>query len=139
VVFPELEGESAFTEVGATLDVIERLNPEIVIPGHGSVFGGADRVAAALTRARQRLDALTREPIRHASHAAKVLIKFKLLEWQTVPVDGFLAWAAATPYMRLVHARFFADERFDSWLGRLLGELERSKAVARDNGVLHNI
>jgi hypothetical protein len=54
-------------------------------------------------------------------------------------MNDFLAWAATTPYMRLVHARFFADEPFDGWLGRLLTELERSKAVARDNGVLHNI
>jgi len=33
VVFPELEGEQAFAEVEATLDVIEQLQPEWVLPG----------------------------------------------------------------------------------------------------------
>lgn len=38
VVFPELEGEQAFAEVEATLDVIEQLQPEWVLPGHGGMF-----------------------------------------------------------------------------------------------------
>src|SRR5690606_20970435 len=38
VVFPELEGVDAFDEVAATLDVIQRLEPLVVIPGHGPVF-----------------------------------------------------------------------------------------------------
>lgn len=139
VVFPELEGEDAFDEVAATLDVAERLQPEIVIPGHGAVFGGVDRVAAALARARERLDALARDPVRHAAHAAKVLIKFKLLEWQSIPALEFRAWAAGTRYLRLVQSRFFADESLESWLERLLTELERSNALARDNGNIHNI
>jgi glyoxylase-like metal-dependent hydrolase (beta-lactamase superfamily II) len=139
IVFPELEGEHAFADVGATLDLIERLHPAVVIPGHGGVFGGVERVTAALARARQRLDALTRDPTRHAAHAAKVLIKFKLLEWQSIPAADCLAWAAGTPYIRLAHASFFADEPFDVWLGRLLNELERSQALARDNGILHNM
>jgi glyoxylase-like metal-dependent hydrolase (beta-lactamase superfamily II) len=139
VVFPELEGADAFGEVAATLDVVERLQPRIVVPGHGAVFGGTDRVAGALARARERLDALARDPVRHAAHAAKVLIKFKLLEWQSIPVPGFNAWAARTRYLRLVQSRFFADEPFEGWLERLLTELERSHALARDNGNIHNI
>ncbi|MES2946215.1 MAG: MBL fold metallo-hydrolase, partial [Pseudomonadota bacterium] len=38
VVFPELEGDNAFSDVAATFDIIENLSPAIVIPGHGSVF-----------------------------------------------------------------------------------------------------
>ncbi|NVO07596.1 MAG: MBL fold metallo-hydrolase, partial [Rhodoferax sp.] len=45
VVFPELDGDDAFHEVAQTLDVIEALQPLVVIPGHGAPF--AD-VAAAL-------------------------------------------------------------------------------------------
>lgn len=52
VVFPELEGEQAFADVAATLDLIERLAPRTVIPGHGPVFHDAPR---ALAGARQRL------------------------------------------------------------------------------------
>ena len=38
VVFPELDERDAFDEVGATFDLIERLGPRWVIPGHGPVF-----------------------------------------------------------------------------------------------------
>jgi hypothetical protein len=34
-----------------------------------------------------------------------VLLKFKLLEWQTRPEAEVLAWALATPYFRLIHSR----------------------------------
>ena len=71
VVFPELDGEQAFAEVGATLDLIERLDPLTVIPGHGSVFGD---VPAALARARRRLAGFEADPVKHARHAAKVLL-----------------------------------------------------------------
>ena len=56
VVFPELDGEDAFDEVGATLDLIERLAPLTVIPlarmfehekiSARAVVGGAQGVLA---------------------------------------------------------------------------------------------
>lgn len=52
VIFQELEGVQAFDETAATLDLIERLSPLTVIPGHSSVFADA---ASALSRARSRL------------------------------------------------------------------------------------
>ena len=87
VVFQELEGENAFSEVGATLDLIENLEPRVVIPGHGSIFC---EVVGALERARSRLSSYAENPARHAAHGAKVMLKFKLLELQTVPHDAFL-------------------------------------------------
>ncbi|NQW93250.1 MAG: MBL fold metallo-hydrolase, partial [Polaromonas sp.] len=38
VVFPELEGVNAFDEVAATLDLIDRLKPKTIVPGHGRMF-----------------------------------------------------------------------------------------------------
>jgi glyoxylase-like metal-dependent hydrolase (beta-lactamase superfamily II) len=95
VVFPELEGDSAFADVAATLDVIEHLAPRTVIPGHGPVFTDAAR---ALDGARKRLDGFVRNPAKHALYAAKVLLKYKLLEWQQIALADLLAWARATPY-----------------------------------------
>ena len=57
VVFPELEGDAAFDEVAATFDLIERLDPCWVIPGHGPVFRYR---AEVLAYARARLNALSR-------------------------------------------------------------------------------
>ena len=90
VVFPELDGEPGFAEVDDTLRLIESLAPEVVIPGHGSVFGGAIALSEALRRARSRLDQFRTDPARHRRHALKVLIKFKLLEWQQDVAQRFL-------------------------------------------------
>jgi len=126
VVFPELEGEHAFDAVEATLDRIEALRPALVIPGHGPVFSD---VADALGRARGRLAAYREDPRRHARHAAKVLLKFKLLELQRVPLDAFAGWAERTPYFLLVHDRWFPDQTLQEWLFALIGELVRAGAA----------
>jgi glyoxylase-like metal-dependent hydrolase (beta-lactamase superfamily II) len=135
IVFPELEGEHAFQEVGATLDLVEELEPRLVIPGHGSPFTA---VSQALERARSRLQAYVANPRKHAAHAAKVLLKFKLLEWQQVPREAFLAWAQSTPYLRLVHGRFAADFELRDWIDQLLAELVASGAMRDDGDIVAN-
>jgi len=135
VVFLELEGLRAFDEVAQTLDLIERLRPRLVVPGHGPVFSD---VSAALERARSRLAAYRADPRRHAGHAAKVLLKFKLLEVQQTQVDAFAAWAQATPYFRLVHDRWFGQEPFQEWISQLMNDLVRSKAAQFGTGTIAN-
>lgn len=135
IVFPELEGEDAFHQVAQTLDVIESLRPLTVIPGHGQVFTD---VAQALANARRRLDGFTREPRKHAVHAAKVLLKFKLLELQRLRVSEFACWAAATPYFALVHQRWFSDVTLGGWIERLAEDLVRSGAAAREGDAILN-
>ncbi|WP_311223109.1 MULTISPECIES: MBL fold metallo-hydrolase [unclassified Acidovorax] len=137
VVFPELEGEHAFADVAATLDCIEKLAPRIVIPGHGPVFTD---VAQALATARRRLDGFTQDPARHALYAAKVLLKYKLLEWQQAPVAQVQGWAAATPYFDMLHARYFAQQGADltGWIDRLLQALVDSGAARVEGAVAYN-
>ena len=135
VVFPEIEGEDAFAAVGATLDLIERLEPRVVIPGHGSVFTD---VAGALAYARKRLAGFVQDPQRHALYAAKVLLKYKLLEWQQVPVERLQAWAEGTPYFGLLHRTHFADQPEAAWLQSLMDDLVRSGAAAREGALLVN-
>ena len=67
VVFPELDGETAFDDVERVLDLITTLPVRCVIPGHGAPF--AD-VAAALGRARARLAGFRASPERHLRHGA---------------------------------------------------------------------
>jgi glyoxylase-like metal-dependent hydrolase (beta-lactamase superfamily II) len=126
VVFPELEGIDAFDEVGETLDIIEALQPRVVIPGHGPVFSDVD---AALARARSRLAQFTASPERHRRYALKVLVVFKLLEWQTISQSDLLAWSRQTPYMR----NFMPDKSTDTgdkaWLDALLNDLARTGAL----------
>ncbi len=135
VVFPELAGEGGFTEVADTLDVIEALAPLTVIPGHGSVFGD---VPAALQRARRRLDGFTADPLKHVRYAAKVLLKYKLLEWQRIPEADALAWLRDTPYFGTLHRQHFAHHSLDGWAAALVQELVQAGAAAREGPLLVN-
>lgn len=94
VIFPELTGESGFEEVAETIDLIESLEINLVIPGHGKPFSN---VRKAIDTARSRLDYLSADIARNARHAAKVLLKFKLLEWQTKEISLVNAWMLETP------------------------------------------
>jgi glyoxylase-like metal-dependent hydrolase (beta-lactamase superfamily II) len=131
VVFPEIEGIAAFDEVAATLDLIERLEPLTVVPGHGSVFTDA---GSALATARRRLDGFVRSPERHAGYAAKVLLKYKLLEWQSIPLPALRDWVRDTPYFGLLHQRYFADQDAGPWLDGLIDSLVASGAALRQAG-----
>ena len=130
IVFPELDGDDAFDAVAATLELIAQLAPITVIPGHGPVFSYSD---AILQKAQARLAAFVSNPIRHAKHAAKVLLKFKLLELQTVNDMIFKEWALTTPYLELMRNRFFEQIPSDEWLTQLIADLVASGA-ARYNG-----
>jgi len=136
VVFPELEGEQAFDAVARTLDVIEALNPAVVIPGHGAVFADP---AAALAYARSRLDGFVADPAKHLRHGVKVLLKFKLLELQTIGTDALRHWARTTPYFARIYQQHFAHLDFSSWVDDLLDDLVRARAAARVDGVVHNV
>jgi len=135
VVFPELEGQPGFDDVAATLDLIERLAPHAVIPGHGRVFGD---VPQALERARGRLAFFRSDPAKHALHAAKVLLKYKLMEWQSRPADEAWAWLARTAYFQQVHARFFAAEDARAWFDAMVQSLSQSGALRLEGGTLHD-
>ncbi|MGS5089136.1 MBL fold metallo-hydrolase [Hydrogenophaga sp. A37] len=134
VVFPELEGQSAFDEVSETLDLIEALAPTTVVPGHGSVF---QNVPEALERARSRLQQFRSAPERHLRHAHKVLIKFRLLEWQRIEYEELFVWAVNTPYLK--NAMPTTEPALQKqWLRQLLTELEQSRALRMDSHFVLN-
>jgi glyoxylase-like metal-dependent hydrolase (beta-lactamase superfamily II) len=83
VVFPELDGESGFAEVRATLELIAALDVRLVIPGHGAPFTD---VGKALETAFSRIDYFIADPARNAQNAIKVLLKFVLLDRQSIPL-----------------------------------------------------
>lgn len=136
VVFPELDGEDAFDEVGDTLDLIESLRPLTVVPGHGRVFTDVD---GALARARSRLAQFQDQPAKHLRYALKVLVKFKLLELQRVSQASLCDWAANTPYVAAQHRQHGSGEPLEAWLGALVDELVKSNAAARDGSDVVNI
>ena len=135
IVFPELEGEDAFDALGATLDLIAALNPISVIPGHGAPF--AD-LGGALNTARARLDYFQRQPERHRNYAAKVLLKFKLLEQQSTTVAALTDWALATPYLAQMARAFKGEAPLPALVEDWIAQLVRAGAAEMDGAVLRN-
>ena len=135
VVFPELEGEHAFAAVGETIDLIEALAPAIVVPGHGPVFTD---IARAIRVARDRLEGFVTHPAKHTRHAAKVLLKFRLLEVRQQELASLQAWAHATPYFAMMFNRQTEAPEFSSWVEALVADLVRVGAAAREGSVIRN-
>ncbi len=81
VTFPELDDQSGFAEHQSTLDLISRLDVDWVIPGHGAAFTD---IGAALDRAYSKLQYLREDPVRHEKMAARVLLKFLLLDREKI-------------------------------------------------------
>lgn len=135
VVFPEIEGEAAFDSVRQTLDRLSDLEVDWVIPGHGAPFQDMTR---ALDTARARLAGFIADPRRHARHAAKVLIKFHLLEVQRADHAQLVSWVSATRFMKLTHARYFAGVPIHEWTDLLLTDLAVASAIRIEGKVIHD-
>lgn len=131
VVFPEMDGEPGFDDVGAVLDAIAALPVQLVVPGHGAPFTD---VEGALARARSRLASFRAEPERHAKHGVKVLIKYHLMEVREQDEAALMRWALATPLFTGVwdrHGRAAAGSA-DGWCAMLVNELVASGALRRE-------
>lgn len=98
-IFPELDGDNGFEEVAKTLDLIEQLKIKLVIPGHGKLFTD---VKKSIGLARSRLDYLATDKTRNVRHVAKVLLKFRLLEWQSAELGDVRQWIKQTPLMKTI-------------------------------------
>jgi glyoxylase-like metal-dependent hydrolase (beta-lactamase superfamily II) len=136
VLFPELEGVRAFADVGATLDLIERLAPKTVIPGHGKVFS---HLSLALKHARSRLDQFVKHPVQHAKYAAKVLLKYKLLELQACDRAQLFAWFQSTRYFGVLRKEYFDSASELEWFNELLLSLVKSQAAIVDAEMIRNL
>jgi glyoxylase-like metal-dependent hydrolase (beta-lactamase superfamily II) len=134
LIFPELEGESGFAEQRAILERIASLDVAVVLPGHGPMFTD---VSGALRVARQRLDHLAADPARNARHAAKVLLKYQLLDRERVPIEGIVPLFESMPLVTGANARYLglSTAALADWA---VGELERAGAARIVDGALVN-
>lgn len=135
VVFPELDGEGAFKEVGDTLDLIEALQPAVVIPGHGTPFTD---VTLALAVARKRLQGFMDQPDKHRLYAAKVLLKFKLLEAQVLEREALQSWALGTGYFASLLNSSAGESTAHGAVDALVQDLVRSGAAALVGSQIYN-
>ena len=135
VIFPELEGESGFAEQQAILERIAQLDARVVVPGHGRPF---TEVNAAIDASLGRLAYLRADPERNALHAIRVLVKFKLLEQQTLSHDTLTTWFTQTTLMARLQARFFASQSMTQLLDAAIAALVKAGAAMVAQGQIHN-
>jgi len=136
VVFPELDGDDAFDDVGRVLDLIDDLPVRWVIPGHGAPF---DDVAGALQRARSRLAGFRADPARHLRHAAKVLLKYHLMEERQQPLAEVRRWLQQTPLMRSIWVGLGRPQgALAAWCEQLLQEMLAGGILTLRSDVVHD-
>jgi glyoxylase-like metal-dependent hydrolase (beta-lactamase superfamily II) len=129
VVFPELDGDEAFDDVARALDLIESLDARWALPGHGTPFTD---LAGALARARRRLAAFVADPRRHDRHAAKVMIKYHLLEAQSCTWPALLTWLDTTQVCQNIWRRLGQpDGSLAAFAEQLVTELVATGALQR--------
>ncbi|OZA72906.1 MAG: MBL fold metallo-hydrolase [Polynucleobacter sp. 39-46-10] len=134
VIFPELWGESGFEGVAQTLELIEELPVALVIPGHGKPFTD---VKKSIATAKSRLDYLSGDTDRNARHGAKVLLKYKLLEWRSKEMSAVKSWIAGTPALESIRKQMnLCSEDFEGWL---IQALVKSKAAIIEKDCLVNL
>jgi glyoxylase-like metal-dependent hydrolase (beta-lactamase superfamily II) len=116
----------------AALDAIEKLDPAIVVPGHGAPFSG---VARSLADARSKLAALEQNPARNARHVAKSLFVFALLDKGEMQVADVPAYLESVPVYRRLRTEFLRGSN-DELAARMLDELAAAKVLKVDNGLV---
>ena len=123
IIFPELTGEPGFDAASQLLDLIERLSPRLVLPGHGQPF---TQVAAAIAASRQRLAAFAAAPMKHRQHAARALVSYHMLEYRQRPRQALIDWIAGTPIfgqaLQCGHDAVLAQLRATETLDRLISD-----------------
>lgn len=131
-VMPPQIDPQALPAARATLQALARLPIRIVIPGHGDPF---DDVEAALARAFRRLESFEADPHRLVRHALKVVLMFKLLDCQRLPLAGMADYVARVGLYRDFNARFLGLSP-EALASLLVDDLMRAGAVRIQDGML---
>jgi len=132
IVMPPEVDPAALPATRATLEMLGRLAIRVVIPGHGAPFVD---VAAALDRAMRRVDAFEAEPMRMVRHVLKALLAFSLLDHQQLLLAELPSYLDRVGLFRDFNRQFYRLPP-SKMAAMLVGELEKSGAVRRDDGWL---
>ncbi|MBI3715449.1 MAG: MBL fold metallo-hydrolase [Betaproteobacteria bacterium] len=135
-VWPETDartGRNLFIDTAlATLDVIEKLAPKTIVPGHGAPFIA---LGPALEKARGKLQAFRQDPARNARHAAKSLFVFALLDKGEMNASDVAAYMQSVPVYGEMCVQYLACS-VAQFAEVTVQELLAVKALSLENGVV---
>jgi glyoxylase-like metal-dependent hydrolase (beta-lactamase superfamily II) len=131
-VWPEEGANPRIAAAHEALAAIEKLNPAIVIPGHGAPFHDA---AGSIATVRSKLDAFARDPAKNARHVIKTMFVFALLDKQSMPVAEVAGYLERVACYRKLSDGFLgvAGEALAEWL---VGDLQRVGAIDVSAGIV---
>jgi glyoxylase-like metal-dependent hydrolase (beta-lactamase superfamily II) len=133
IIFPELVGESGFDAAQRALDLIESLQPRLVLPGHGEAF--AD-VAAALAASRRRLEAFQAAPRKHHQYATRALVTYHLLEHRALPREALQRWIVETPVLQRAPGEHATAEEALRFAQETVSRLVADGVVVEEGGLV---
>lgn len=130
LLLPGEEREERLRATKETLESIARLQPRIIIPGHGKPF---PEVEAALERSFRRLDALAADETRMVRTALKTMFAFSLLDRRRLRADQLSRYLAGVPLYRDYNERYLqmGEAELAQWL---CAELTRAGAASMCDG-----
>ena len=134
ILFPELHGDSGFMEQERVLNLIELLDPRLVLPGHGNLFIDLE---GALAHARARLQALREKPDRNPRAALKALVKYLLLDREKVHIESFVKEQAQTKVNQACATQL--NQPLEALLRQAMDELVKVKAARTDGVYAYNL
>ena len=131
-VWPEEAANPFIDAAYEALARIERLDPAVVIPGHGVPFADA---RGSVANVREKLAGFARDPAKNARHVVKVMFVFALLDRQSMAVDEVAGYLGSIPCYRQMSERFLGLDAaaLAAWL---LPDLERAGAIRIAGGVV---
>ncbi|MCK9516511.1 MAG: MBL fold metallo-hydrolase [Ottowia sp.] len=130
VIFPEIDGSDTFDTFGQTLDAMEALDANWIVPGHGGAIGReGGAMEQAFAQARQRLAYFKQNPASHTLHAAKVLIKYQLMDVERMRRDALLQWATDMLEFQRLHALSKTALTPQAWASEIVAALVARNAL----------
>jgi glyoxylase-like metal-dependent hydrolase (beta-lactamase superfamily II) len=117
ILFPEFVGGEGFVGALRALDAIERLAPNVVIPGHGAPFID---VESAVLQSRERIYAYERHPEKHRNYSGRALVMFHMLEHRRRRRTQLVAWACSTRSLKQIAP---STQNHVEWLDDLVDHL----------------
>lgn len=135
-VWPDIDaatGRNAHIDAAfETLVQIEKLNPRLIIPGHGEPF---DEVQLSIDGLRSRLNAFAANPEKNARHVVKVMLVFALLDREQMNLRDLPRYLAAVPIYRDMNEKFLFLT-FEELATRITKELVTAGAIHITDGVM---
>ena len=127
ILFGALLGtDEALAATRTTLEMLQRLEVEWVIPGHGPPFRD---YAAALEQAWGRWRALAEDPTRIARNAVRACVAFSLFEQRTLTRTALEQMLAEIPLFAIANERFLrlSPQALADWVATQLVAAGRAR------------